>query len=185
MIQLLPIHKIKDCIHYRFNLGLIIVLTTACAQLHAQANGDKMPGDGNQTAKQVVGNADSTIKKLPSPSSAMLRSLVLPGWGQAYNGRWFKATVIAGAEVGLIANAIVQNRLANNASSDNDKAFYINNRNLSYWWLSGVILYSIIDAYVDAHLFDFDENPELSVQMYKNATNEALATWFFQINIAL
>ena len=31
----------------------------------------------------------------------MLRSLFVPGWGQLYNGKWFKALVIGGTEIGF------------------------------------------------------------------------------------
>ena len=100
-----------------------------------------------------------------NPRGVMLRSIFVPGWGQFYNEKWLKGVIVAGAECGIIVNAIIQNQYALNSVTTLEKEFYINNRNLSYWWLAGVILYSAVDAYVDAHLFDFDESPNLSLNM--------------------
>ena len=97
----------------------------------------------------------------------MLRSLVLPGWGQFYNGKWFKGILIGGTEVGLIANAIIQNQYAVQAESELEKEFYQENRSLSIWWLGATLLYSITDAFVDAHLYNFDDSPNLSVNVKK------------------
>jgi hypothetical protein len=177
--------EMKSTAHRHITAGILVMTMTFLGQLGAQTTGRRSLNVGAQDEKQIIENSDSISQKIPSPRGAMLRSLVLPGWGQAYNGKWFKAAVIAGAEIGLITNSIIQNRLAKNSSAESDKAFYINNRNLSYWWLSGVILFSIIDAYVDAHLFDFDESPNLSIQMNKNQSHDALATWFLRLNINL
>jgi len=67
--------------------------------------------------------------------------------------------------VGLIANAIIQNQWAVQSKTLVEKEFYQNNRGLSLWWLGAVVLYSIGDAYVDAHLYQFDESEDLSVRL--------------------
>ncbi len=105
------------------------------------------------------------LKKYPSPAGAMLRSLVVPGWGQAYNKQWFKAGLFAAAEIGLITNAIIQNQYKQKATSWAEREYYRNNRSLSLWWLAGVVLYSMGDAYVDAHLYHFDDDKSLSFDM--------------------
>lgn len=93
-----------------------------------------------------------------------MRSLILPGWGQFYNGKWIKGLLVIGAEAGCIANAVIMNQWAQQTEDENLKFYYTDSRNLSYWLLAATILYSAADAYVDAHLADFDESPELSVQ---------------------
>ena len=93
----------------------------------------------------------------------MLRSMALPGWGQWYNEKRLKAVVVMGAEAGLVIDAIVQNQLAARSEAEYEREYYRNNRSLAIWWLGAVILYSMADAYVDAHLFDFDERPDLSL----------------------
>ena len=113
----------------------------------------------------AVSPDDSSSEKVvrKNPTGAMLRSMVVPGWGQWYNEKRFKAVVIMGAEIGLVIDAVVQNQLAVRSEYLYDREFYRNNRNLAIWWLGAVILYSMADAYVDAHLFDFDERPDLSL----------------------
>lgn len=109
---------------------------------------------------------------LKSPNGAMLRSLAVPGWGQWYNGKKFKAVLIAGGEIGLVVDAVVLNQLAARSKTADERYFYRDNRNLAFWWLAAVILYSMADAYVDAHLYRFDESPDLSsapLLMYKKA----------------
>jgi hypothetical protein len=103
---------------------------------------------------------DSIVAK--NPKGAMLRSMVVPGWGQFYNRKWFKGVIIAGTEVGLVGNAVILNQWAKESVTDDERLYYVDNRNLSFWVLGAVILYSMADAYVDAALFNFDESPELS-----------------------
>lgn len=97
----------------------------------------------------------------------MLRSLVLPGWGQFYNGKYWKAGLAFGAESSLIATAIYWNQRAVQVPpNSNERFFYRNNRNTAVWFLAGTILFSMLDAYVDASLSDFDESPDLSMASF-------------------
>ncbi len=106
---------------------------------------------------------DDTLKTAAkSPTGAMIRSLLIPGWGQFYNKKYFKAVLVFGAEVGLLANSIYLNQQYKASRTIAEREFYINNRNLSNWWLVGTILFSMADAFVDAHLSNFDESPDLS-----------------------
>ena len=144
--------------------GLLLFFLLYCVYLPAQSLPD------TTTSQQRSGNAHADSLKnnktlIKSPKGAMLRSLALPGWGQLYNEKWFKSIIIAGTEVGLITNAIVQNQLAVKADDLLEKEFYKDNRNLSFWWLGATILYSMVDAYVDAHLYKFDEDPNLSLTL--------------------
>ena len=78
------------------------------------------------------------------PRRAMLRSLVLPGWGQFYNGKKVKGSVIALAEVGsAVAYFVRRDQLKNAGSSE---------RNVYFFTTIGVVLYGMADAYVDAYL---------------------------------
>ncbi len=108
-------------------------------------------------------NKDDTIKvSVKSPTGAMIRSMIIPGWGQLYNKKIFKAILVFCVETGLVANSIYLNQKYKASKTDLEREFYINNRNLSNWWLVGAILFSMADAFVDAHLSDFDESPDLS-----------------------
>jgi uncharacterized protein DUF5683 len=139
------------------------------------------------------------------PRWVMLRSLLVPAWGQVHNRAWIKAVLVAVGDgalrvrffrderrlnelnrnAGLAANdttatglefrealasgdqqQIDAARAAYNSSlaAFNDVAFAYNdllqtsiNRR---WLLGGVVLYAMIDAYVDAHFKNFDINLE-------------------------
>ena len=104
-------------------------------------------------------------KKSHSPSGAMWRSLAFPGWGQLYNGKYLKAAIIAGGEFSLIYGIWIQEQRrkdAKKAGDDYAANFYRDDRQRLTWWLTGLILYSMADAYVDAHLLDFDIDKDLS-----------------------
>ena len=133
------------------------------------------------TDNQSVAKDSLTTK---NPTGAMLRSLAVPGWGQFYNGKWFKGILVVGAETGLVANAIVLNQWAKNSATEDERLYYLDNRNLSFWILGAVILYSMADAYVDAELFDFDESPDLSFNVRSNCEPLAGIT-FRTINLGL
>ena len=103
----------------------------------------------------------------------MARSTLVPGWGQLANHRPVKALLAAGLE-GYVATRIVgaQRNLddaldaerraeragdaagADGARADYDRAF--NRRATAAWWLGAAIALAMTDAYVDAHLIQFD-----------------------------
>jgi hypothetical protein len=151
-------------------LLLILILTFAW---------QVFPQEENTESKVApLDSASQKTKEKKNPRGAMLRSVFVPGWGQFYNGKWFKGIIVAGTETGIIINSIVQNELAKNSITSLEREFYLDNRNLSYWWLAGAILYSAVDAFVDAHLFDFDESPDLSLNLvpYKQLTDLNIQT---------
>ncbi|MDZ7373265.1 MAG: DUF5683 domain-containing protein [candidate division KSB1 bacterium] len=100
----------------------------------------------------------------PDPTGAMLRSWILPGWGQWYNGRKTKAAVVFVAEVGLAGYALWQDHLASQSATAEERLAREDRRNAALWWLAGVVLLSGLEAYVDAHLAGFDVAPNLSVE---------------------
>lgn len=142
---------------------LLVLLTNVCVLVAQEQSGETTVQVDSINFEDFEKQQQIVVKR--NPRGAMLRSIFVPGWGQFYNEKKFKAVVISGTEVALVINAFVQNQLAINAVTTLDKEFYINNRNMSYWWLVGVVLYSAIDAYVDAHLFNFDESPDLSMNI--------------------
>lgn len=110
---------------------------------------------------------------LGEPRFVLMRSLVVPGWGQAYNHKWFKAGLVAAGE-GWLASRLIAGRnaldryeaevRAARAARDQEReiaAVDAYNHELdrftaNSWLLGGVVLYAITDAYVDAHFRDFD-----------------------------
>ena len=132
--------------------------------------------------------SDSGFVMQKSPTGAMLRSAVLPGWGQAYNESYWKIPVIWGFSAWFIYVWIKQNDnyeyyrdLYQNSllESDSGNSLYKTNRDLFRddrdlfgIYLGLTYFLNLIDAYVDAHLFDFDvglnqytHKPELQLRI--------------------
>ncbi len=104
--------------------------------------------------------ADDTAKVLTkSPAGAMLRSAALPGWGQFYNEKYIKGALILSLESFFMAGALVEHR---NFVRENRSwsSIHRERRNDFLIWLVGTILFSMADAYVDAHLYRFDDDFE-------------------------
>jgi hypothetical protein len=127
-------------------------------------------------------------QKRKNPTLAMLSSFTIPGLGQLYNERPFWAAVAAGVEAALIGDIIIQQRLTNryrtlknepidpNLPEDEREReeqeredatvlflLHQDNRVQSTWLLGLTVLLSGLQAFVDAHLFDFDENASLQL----------------------
>ena len=110
----------------------------------------------------------------PQPTRAMLYSAVLPGGGQIYTRAWVKAGLVIGVQGWLIGSAIHNDNqkdrfhdLASSADQISDQAYfkameteYRNRFNNDIWWIGITTALSMVDAYVDAHLNDFDEQKD-------------------------
>ncbi len=120
-------------------------------------------GAANIRAQAADDSSRAVSVKTNSPNKAMIRSALMPGLGQWYNKKKFKAILVLGGELGLMVNAVYQNQQAVRSQSEEERAFYVNNRSLSLWWFFGIYLLNIFDAYVDAQLMDFDVGPDLSM----------------------
>lgn len=108
-----------------------------------------------------------------SPTVAVLLSAVLPGAGQFYNESYWKIPVIGGL-VGYFGyeyfrnNNLYKDYRDRYSASQNDslpegnlslkslREFYRDQRDDFVWYFLIVYVVNLVDAYVDAHLFDFD-----------------------------
>ncbi len=124
-----------------------------------------------------------------SPKKAALLSTFLPGGGQAYNRKYWKIPIIyaAGAAGGYFIHTNLkeyrQFRTAYINKTDDDpnttddypelsaqqlqvyRDYYRRNTELSVIFTTAFYLLQIIDATVDAHLFDFDVSNRLSLSV--------------------
>tara|TARA_A100001037_G_scaffold301568_1_gene331377 strand:- start:704 stop:1219 length:516 start_codon:yes stop_codon:yes gene_type:complete len=133
--------------------------------------------------------AQDASKPIQSPKKAALLSLI-PGAGQVYNKKYWKVPIIY---AGLITSAYYINdnnhqykaykkayliRIDNDPNttdeyvgqySSNDlivlKDFYRRNREISILCFVGVYILNIVDASVDAHLFDYDISENISLNV--------------------
>ena len=102
----------------------------------------------------------------PSPTGAALRSLVIPGWGQLYNRTPIKAVIVGGVEEGFLYAIYQNHRLFRYYSGNEDPVkgeFYRDQRNRLTWYLTESVILSVMQAYVDAHLYGFDVSDQLSL----------------------
>ena len=93
---------------------------------------------------------DST--NIKTPKKAALWS-ILPGGGQVYNGKYFKAGIIITLETLAIWQSIENGQKYKN---DNSNDLYLTNRNKYAWWAFFVHIFGMLDAIVDRHLEPFD-----------------------------
>ncbi len=144
----------------RFSHGLLILtllLTTAVAAAHPVGGPQRFSSAALAATQPVPADRDTTMSK--NPTGAMIRSAVFPGWGQWYNGKKWKAALVFAVEVGLVANAVRLNQKVVKSTRQDEREFWQDQRNLQFWWLLAAKLLSMLDAYIDAHLADFDESP--------------------------
>jgi len=134
-------------------------------------------------------HSQELINQIKSPKKAAILSASLPGLGQVYNKKYWKVPIIyAGLLTSLYYindnnkkyndyKSAYLNRLDNNTSNDTEyleyssmdlltlKDFYRRNREISILCLFGSYIINILDASVDAHLFDYDISEDISLNI--------------------
>jgi hypothetical protein len=104
-----------------------------------------------------------------SPQKSVLFSTILPGLGQAHNGRWAKASAFVVVGSLLVTKIVVESERADRylylsrraTTNDEAEAYYdsylnhFDRRDGLIWWAVAFWAYNMIDAYIDGHLFEF------------------------------
>lgn len=158
---------------------------------HAQVNLDKSKPN---TVEPSVTSADSAAGLLPNqvseatrskkdPIVAIIYSVMLPGLGQIYSEEYWKAPIFLAAATTsayLFFDNHSKYREANrvylaakdiNASASKldqllrTREAYRDNRDLSAAVLVTTYIIAAVDAYVGAHLFDFDVSDDVSMRV--------------------
>ncbi|MFZ9718752.1 MAG: DUF5683 domain-containing protein [Chitinophagaceae bacterium] len=149
--------------------------------------------------QKPLSTTDSSRKAVPAahvPKKATLRSAILPGWGQAYNKKYWKIPLVYGA-LGTCVGVFFYNtkeytaarnayRYLSDADPLNDALVqqrftfiplesirvYRNSvrRNVDYSVLAFLLCWglNVVDATVDAHLLQFEVSPDLSMKVRPN-----------------
>ena len=108
------------------------------------------------------------------PTRAVLYSAAFPGGGQLYKRAWLKAGLVMGVQGFFIGSAIYHGGernywrdLAENTQDPFLQEQYLarsrdfgNELKNDIWWLGITAGLSMLDAYVDAHLSDFESEKE-------------------------
>jgi hypothetical protein len=144
-------------------LGVVVVVLTAASLVRAQAV---------DTVRPFTQDTGS-FKMTKSPTMAVVLSALVPGAGQVYLGQTWKVPIIWGLAGSFLYGALVQNgryhewadsTRAAEARGDAYYAVIYGNRREFYrddrdkWWIYLGLTYvaNILDAYIAAHLYDFD-----------------------------
>lgn len=104
---------------------------------------------------------NSMVFALSNPTKAFILSLCLPGAGQFYNGAILKGIIVSSTEMAFAYGIYHYDRVMDDARSNLDEGKFVSarrSRNDFIWALVGVVFLSSVDAYIDAHLKDFDLN---------------------------
>lgn len=159
------------------------------------------------SSKKDVLALDTAVKF--NPKVAMLRSAIIPGWGQWYNKKYWKIPIIYGA-LGISAGVFFYNLKtyrdlrqaviyrSRNTHEDSMRVvpefrnfstqFLRVNRNafrqnIDYSVLAFLALWglNVVDATVDAHLKAFDVSPDIGMRVSPNlsSNNAGLSLVFF------
>lgn len=110
--------------------------------------------------------AEGEIRK-KQPLKAVALSCLFPGGGQFYNGKFIKSGFVLAVEGSFIGLAAYHHleaekyydkyRVSLSETDYNEYVKYYERRQSDFFWIGTIIFLSAIDAYVDAHLFDFEE----------------------------
>lgn len=161
----------------RTALLLLSAVIFLCASASAQAL-----AVGDTANSRLDTAAAGTFVMAKSPTGAAIRSAIVPGLGQFYNESYWKIPVVLGL-TGFLAYGYFKESdsyatyrdlyaasiTASNPSGElvwkNYREFYRGRRDTYAWWFLVSYLLQIADAYIDAHLYDFDVSDERPISL--------------------
>lgn len=156
-----------------------------------------------------IDNNEVSRDTVPEPTHVMRRSMIVPGWGQVVNRQVWKVPIIYGMLAGLAYYSILMDQnyrdyraayfnVANpgeepkfgptpghidpNLNPESlryNRNFYRNRRDMTF---IGIVLaygLNIVDAYVFAHMRDFDVSDDLSASMHVGSSRGVMAVGDF------
>ena len=131
-----------------------------------------------------------------SPTKASVLSAIIPGAGQVYNKKYWKVPIIYASlftsiyfindnqtKFNIYKDAFITRE---NGGTDDyiniyDTSqlitimdYYERNRDISYIITSAIYILNIVDASVDAHLFHYDINEDLSIEWHPTLRHDAI-----------
>jgi hypothetical protein len=168
---------------------ILLLLPCLCIHAVAQTQNDIPEAERDTTATESIvdGVEAGPVSAGKSPLGAVIRSAILPGFGQFYNEAYWKVPIVLGVTGFLVYGIVTEQQrfldyrdqyaasITGEAPSGNlrlkqFREFYRDRRDTYAWWLLVAYLFQIADAFVDAHLFSFDVSgvDELSLLPMQN-----------------
>lgn len=125
-----------------------------------------------------IGIVDTTILPPKSTTIATLSSMILPGAGQIYNESYWKAPVVWGLGYYFYSvykkqddqymiyrfqydTSITAKQPFGDTQLRSIRDFYKGQRNEFGWYIAITYILNVLDAYVDAALYNFEVSPNL------------------------
>jgi TM2 domain-containing membrane protein YozV len=98
-----------------------------------------------------------------SAKTAMLLTTFVPGGGQFYTERYVKGIIIGGTQSYLLYKGIQTQIRLNEIEKDinalpQEKQNLLDQRRQFAWWMTLAWTLGILDAYIDAQLYNFESN---------------------------
>ncbi|MBS1736340.1 MAG: hypothetical protein JSS98_06975 [Bacteroidetes bacterium] len=172
---------------------VIIFFITASSSIAQQPDSLGLNNLSKDTTHKNVLALDTAVRKKFNPHIATIRSAIIPGWGQAYNKKYWKIPIVYGA-LGVSAGVFFFNLNtykilkqaviyrsdtipSNNqlippeyaVLSTESLRFYRNayRQNIDYSVLAFLLIWglNVVDATVDAHLKGFDVGPDITLKI--------------------
>ena len=128
----------------------------------------------------------------PGPLNRALRSAALPAWGQLTNGKHKKAAILMGIQGYVWTRVIMEGRKGNeserrlerllaegasqaeiDAAEFSAEHHFDTRRDLLFWAIM-TTFYGALDAYIDAHLGDFDRELEEGRELFGAVTGDGV-----------
>ena len=167
--------------------------------------------EGKDTGSAIKERGNTLFKdtsSLQSPRKAVLRSAIVPGWGQIRNKKWWKVPLVYGGYVGVglyyefnqryykiflkESQARKEGRteypeyaFALDDQIYNTKDFYRRNRDLAIIAFFAFHSLQMIDAYIDARLATFDVSDNLSIKIQPSIYTPTYAGAAFQAPVPM
>lgn len=91
--------------------------------------------------------------------------------------------IVGTVEEGLIFGIVREHQLFRDSRRFNDDpaaSLYKDQRNRLVWILAGWLIYSSVDAYVDAHLYNFDVSDQLSAGILTSGEVSIQLGWLWR-----
>jgi hypothetical protein len=127
----------------------------AAALSHDTVEHPAQGASGGGMSMETRSRPRDTTRFFESPTGALLRSVVIPGWGQWSNGKKQKAVIWASMEGYFLTKALIWRSRASRAGTDTFAD--ARDRRNNFYWLTGMTIFvSMFDAYADRYLLTLE-----------------------------